>query len=124
MDKGASVVYDNAIHDSTSFTGKMNAQKGGWKSEDNEINDNGTCDDTKITIDLTSSTRVTGLVFAKLKPVKIVKSLDIDYGNLALENNEATFTNYFNDEGCEHDVDNSDCSPALNFDYSYLDITL
>ena len=123
MDKGATVVYNNnTVEESTQFPGgKMNAQQGGWRSNDNAININGTCDATNITIDLTKSTQVTGLVFSKLKPVKIMKSLDFDHGNKALEDQNATFTNDFNGKGCEHDADNSDCSPALNFDYSYPD---
>ena len=101
----------------------MNVQAGGWRTTDSEIDTTtGTCSDTKVTLNLSSSSIVDGLVFAKLKPVKIVKSLDINYGNKALENLDATFENsfmsgYVNPGEC--DENNPNCSPSLLYNYSY-----
>ena len=101
----------------------MNVQAGGWRTTDSEIDTaTGTCSDTTVTFNLAKSSIVDGLVFAKLKPVKIVKSLDINYGNKALENMDATFENSFMsgyvDPG-ECEDSNPSCSPSLLYNYSY-----
>ena len=74
----------------------MNVQAGGWRTADSDNHlTSGLCTDVKVTVNLTNKSTVDSLVFAKLKPVKIIKSLDINYGNKALEDMGATFQNDF-----------------------------
>ena len=76
----------------------MNVQAGGWRTADSDNHlTAGLCTDVKVNISLVYKSTVDSLVFAKLKPVKIVKSLGINYGNKALENMGATFKNKFDD---------------------------
>lgn len=61
-----------------------------------------------------------GLVFAKLKPVKIVKSAGINYGNKAIENHLATHTySNFLGDCAKEDTLNPYCSPSLIYNYTY-----